>query len=582
MKLTLAVPGLMAALVLASSAGCRKSEPPAPPPGSAAAAPSGLSPDTVARVHWLGKKRLGIEAGAFSFMRTWSMPESARLEAQTLDRLASAPWRLLRGEAQATNLFSFALRPLLNDLVQEESYLELRQPTNRPAEMVLAIRINEVHARRWETNLAAAAQSLTDVLAVPTPDGHGWSLRKPQAPNLIQLTRAGGWTVVAVGHDKNILLGEIVARIGHAGVPFVTPESRAGTNYWLEAEFDPPRIANALGLAGNPSSNLPGENQPAPSPAPPQQEERAGVRRLVQSLPRLSLRFTGDGANVLTYGELTFAEPLQLELGPWNIPINQIQPPVAGFTAIRGIRTGLASWKPWNQLQIGPPPDQLYIWAPDGLPMQVHFATPLPDAASRMQMLAGVLAEKVNPWLAAHATGRFESTPDSAAVVWTGLELISPTVKHIATAGGDILLGGLMATPDMDANPETGYYNPPPLTDLLREMSSRTNLLYYDWEVTGSRIASCLYITQAFRVAFRRPQLPLDSVSAGWLYNVKPRLGNALTEINRTQPNQLALFRKSGTGLTAIELHLLADWLESPQFPQGLRTLQPPLVPAQP
>jgi hypothetical protein len=45
----------------------------------------------------------------------------------------------------------------------------------------------------------------------------------------------------------------------------------------------------------------------------------------------------------------------------------------------------------------------------------------------------------------------------------------------------------------------------------------------------------------------------------------------------RTGPAQLDFTRQSTVGFNALELHLLADWLESPQFPHGLHTfLAPP------
>ena len=52
-----------------------------------------------------------------------------------------------------------------------------------------------------------------------------------------------------------------------------------------------------------------------------------------------------------------------------------------------------------------------------------------------------------------------------------------------------------------------------------------------------------------------------------WLTAIAPRLGATVTDITQTGPNQLSFTRQSGIGFTAIELNLLADWLESPQIP---------------
>ena len=87
--------GLLAALILASGSGCKKSA-----SDSAANQESEIknqkSP-TLARVHWLGKNRIAAETNAARFLSLWNLPESARLETQTLDKLAV----LLTGEPRS-------------------------------------------------------------------------------------------------------------------------------------------------------------------------------------------------------------------------------------------------------------------------------------------------------------------------------------------------------------------------------------------------------------------------------------------------------------------------------------------------
>ena len=120
-----------------------------------------------------------------------------------------------------------------------------------------------------------------------------------------------------------------------------------------------------------------------------------------------------------------------------------------------------------------------------------------------------------------------------------------------------------------DANPC------PPATEILRAVLDTPNLVYYHSEETGTRIEDELFITQLFRVVFHKPQLsPPITV---WLKSLEPKLGANVTSVTRPGPEQLAFTRESTVGLTALELHLLADWLESPQFPHGLHTfLAPP------
>jgi len=79
--------GLLAALILASSGGCKKS--------ASDTAANQKSP-VLARVHWLGKDLIAAETNAARFLSLWNLPESARLQTQVLDRLAV----LLTGEPQ--------------------------------------------------------------------------------------------------------------------------------------------------------------------------------------------------------------------------------------------------------------------------------------------------------------------------------------------------------------------------------------------------------------------------------------------------------------------------------------------------
>src|SRR6267378_3960391 len=167
--------------------GCKKSSPSDEPRApQTTASPSTVDPQTspVARIHWLGKKRIGAETNAAGFMKIWNLPESAKVEAQTLDKLSTAPWRLLKVgtiPSSVTNALtpigaSPLLRPLLDDLVQEECYIELRQSTNQPSEAVLAIKLDETRARLWETNLSAVIESLGGTRTAQPGAGHGWQI----------------------------------------------------------------------------------------------------------------------------------------------------------------------------------------------------------------------------------------------------------------------------------------------------------------------------------------------------------------------------------------------------------------------
>jgi len=521
---------LSSTLIFMAGAGCQKSQTTA-----LVKPPTPLSPDTIVRVHWPGKRKLGYEAGAFYLMRLWNLPASDQLEGQTVRELASAPARLLPGGTNLPAASSDLLLPLCYDLIQEESYLEIRQPTNQPAETVFAIRLkDEGQPGRWQTNLAAVLEPLTGARAVVNSFGDGWSLKKNTALNFIELTRVGDWTVIGLSENKNALFDEIVNRIQKDHAPFFS----AGTNVWLEGDIDSLRLAHFLGK--NSSANL----------------------------PRISFSATGDGGNVIEHAQLNFPRTLPIQLQPWNIPVNLVHEPLISFTAVRGIQSWLNHSRIWTDLALGVAPDQFYFWSLQGSAFQTYLAAPLPDAHQQISRLTDLLLQKGNPWLAAHGYISFDRAPDGNGVTWGNLPSLRPFIKAAGSGADSWLFAGLF--PDVGA--ET---NPPPPAGMIHDILSRTNLVYYDWEVTGPRVNTVLYLGQTARQIARCAQMPLNSASLNCLSVLWPRLGSSATIINLSAPNQLAFVRKSTVGFTALELHFLADWLESPQFPRGLHSFAP-------
>jgi hypothetical protein len=573
--------GLLACVAAAICGGCKKSEPPAPPSAAPAA-------DLVARVHWLGKKRLAAEPNAAYFMTLWNLPESAALEAQTLDRLAralahdtnqlatlsstnppihqstnplasqspnpstpdsntpSAPAPINPPIHQSTNPFS-ALRPLVDDLLNAESYLEIHQRTNQPGNLALAIRISAQRAELWETNLAAALESLTGARPVASPDGaRAWPLSQPStinsqlstSPRHLQLSRAGDWTLLGLGQQPNPLLADFLARIQRGFAPF---PPRA-TNFWLETDLDLRALSRALSLGWD----------------------------LPDGCPKISLTAIGDGENVRTRAQLNFPKPLALQLEPWRVPTNLVHSPLTSFTAIRGFGPWLASLQDWQSLQVGEPPNQVYFWAEGPAPLTSFGAVPLPGASNGVYHLADHLLQAGNPWLATNGLGKFQRTTNADEVVWGNLPFMQPYLKSVAAAGERFVLAGLGPMP-------SGPRPRPP--GLFEQFLEHTNLVCYDWEMTGSRVDACIYIGQFFRFVLHKAQVPPQSLSIAWLHALQARLGNTGTTINQTGSAQLSLTRKSNLGLTAGELELLVDWLESPKFPRGLNTFVAPYVP---
>lgn len=536
---------LFGTLVLALGIGCGNAEPATntPPASQPAPAPSG---ETVARLHWVGQKRVAAETTGTNLPGIWNLPASKQLAAQMLDRLSAAPWRLAQGNpaltnaATLTNVAAAQLRPLLEDLFSEESFVEVRQGTNQTGELAFAIRLSEERARLWETNLAAVLESLTSRRPMPAMgDRHGWSLKQPQSPKLIELARAGQWTVVGAAQERNALLGEMLVRIQRDHVPVAASPSNA----WVEADFDLRRVAAAMSLSW----------------------------KLPADWPRISLTFSKERENVSTRGMLSFARPMTLELEAWSFPTNLIHEPLVSFSAFRGGSSWLGSLEGWNANKLGIPPNELYSWALDGSPMQAYLAVPLANSSNWVSRLSEVLIRVGNLWLATNGMGSIEQSPDSNALSCRTIPFISPFFKSVESGKQGFVFTGLF--PDLAAQTDSV-----PPAELLGQVLGQTNLVYYGWELTGSRIKAWIHIGQLLRALSHKAQLPAGCAGLGWLKAVSSELGNCVTVVKQVEVNKLSFVRQSTMGFSALELHLLADWLESPQFPLGLWTMFAPSV----
>ncbi|HLX94679.1 MAG TPA: hypothetical protein VKU37_02945 [Verrucomicrobiae bacterium] len=506
------------------------------------------SAQTVARIHWLGMKHLAGDTNAAHLMAIWNLPESGKLERQTLDKLSLAPWPLLHRNPD-TNAAAL-LRPLLDDLVENESCLEIDQTSNQPDELVFAIRLDDQRAALWQTNLARVLESLTGIHPVPAPERHyGWSLKKHHDPDFLELTRAGQWTIFGAAQEHNALLGDLLARIrqGQSPLPAGT------TDNWLEADLNPVRLVSCLATL-NPASAGEGDSTPW----------RGEVER--SRLNHFHLAVKGDGTNVLTSGQADFAGPLLSDLEPWNIPTNLIDESLCSFTIARGIKPWLESLPAWNNLQIGPPPDQICFWAMPGPGMMSYFAAPLPDASNAVDRLAGLVLQNQHRWVVTNDLAKFGRSTTFNGLEWKGLPYMAPFLKSVSDNHQNFVFGGGIP----------GTITGPLSLEPLQATLSLTNLVYRDWEMTGSRTEQWLYISQFARFVFHRAQLPVDSPAALWLKAIPHKLGDSVTDISRTGPDQLTFTRQSSIGFTGFELNLLADWLQSPQFPRGLHTFRAP------
>ncbi len=480
------------------------------------------------RMHWLGLNQIGTATNSAQFLKVWRLPQTGALVAQTLDKISRLPCR------GATNTASALLRPLLDDLVSSEFYLEVdalpkSQLPELESQIFLAIHLPTERARLWQTNLAAALVAWTGIQ--PVTKDNGWLFPRQLAP--VEFARVGEWTLVGLGNNPSISESAFAARIAHRPTASVN-------GLWLESDLNFETSSNWL----------------APS--------LSAVSSELSILNSIHIELSGTPDGVLTRATVNLARPLEEPLPSWDIPTNLIHPPLTSFTAVRGISSWLAASPVWQKTRLDLPPDQAFFWAQEGVPFLTCLAAPLPGASNQLAQLSVRLIKEANPWLATNGEGHFEWRTNPPAIVWNGAFLLSPYLEPVSINQRDYLFGGL--TP-----PAPDESNPAP-AEILRPLLDSSNLVYYQSEQTGQRVEDGQFINQLIRVVFHKPQIPGESAAGLWLKAIEPLLGDSTTILSRTGPKQLVFTRQSTTGLTALELHLLAEWLESPQFPHGLHS----------
>jgi hypothetical protein len=531
---------LVTALILGVVAGCGKPESETKSPAARQPSPEALR--TVARMHWLGKKRLAAESNATNFMAIWNLPESAKLEAQTLDKLSTAPWRLFASTASLSNAPTALLRPLLDDLVQEESYLEVQAATNQPVALVLALHLDATRAALWQTNLPTILKSVFASARVLSAEASDFRLQASDWS--FSLSRSGEWTLLSVGRASNAA-PSILTSFSDRIAATRTPCPPRTTNYWLEADLD----LRAFGL---PASAL--GVQPSPSTR--------------ENLPEITLTLIGDGQNVRTRGELSFPSALSIPLPAWNLPTNLVREPLISFAAVRGLPGLLAVRAVPSWLGLAEWPDQYYSWGRSGPPLQIYAAFPTQNSADDFSKIAQPIADWIRAHLPAREYGAVNFASNSALLDWDGLHFGLPSLRVVTNANTDFLLLSLAAFQLARTNQLPG--------PLVERITSGSNLVALAWEFTGERLSQWRYFDDASRMTFdaaRRPRLNPYMASIEWIAIVMTNLQHSITEMQLAGSNRLALTRKSTVGLSGWEINVLANWLELPQFPAGFETM---------
>jgi hypothetical protein len=496
---------------------------------SGAAAPANPAPpsDLLLRAHFLGLDRIFADAGAAKQKQIWSLPATADMRNQAFNQLARLPFQVLSNQLPKgmTNQAGL-LRPLFEDLLPGESFLEWQGSAGKPTEFVLAVQMPDERARLWSTNLWRTLEGwkLGTLTAAKTEAGEGWVYKHRDGSGGCALTRAGQWVVFGLGPEGLAGHARMVQRIKADGRPGPKP-----TGHWLEAEANLERLKPWL-----------------PPLAP------------YAHPPVAHLALSNHAEYVRSVVRLEFPEGHGWKSETWVIPKSLILDPLISFTAARGIAPLLAPWKLFRQVALDPPPNQVVGWADAPMPFFTQVAMPVKDAGPQLMRMAPLLPGAIFSNGVAKATSSIRWDSNRHAVVWGGLPVASPQLAAVKDGANQFLLGSLFV-------PLAGTNRAPPA--LFKEVENRPNLCYYDWEITGQRLLQWRALYQLADIVTSRGFISTNAPTQRWLVTMAPALGNTVTEVTATSPTELTLVRTSHAGLTGFEMVSLMRWLDSPDFP---------------
>src|SRR5438445_8514712 len=207
-----------------------------------------VNTDVLIRCHFVGTASLADNTNAAKLKDLWGLPESQHLAEQTLQKLAHAP-RTFRGEqitAAQDDRGAALLRPLLDDLLRQEFFLQVRGTADKTAEWTLLAQLPDDRIKVWRANLKELMQlwGLGAPVTNTVEAFAGWEVKRTGAPALVRWVEAGQWLVLCIGQNDLAASGEAARRIRTGGRPITV-----ASNYLLRCELNLPRLREALDLS---------------------------------------------------------------------------------------------------------------------------------------------------------------------------------------------------------------------------------------------------------------------------------------------------------------------------------------------
>lgn len=465
------------------------------------------------QLHFAGADALKGRAEGRSFVDILGLPETAALGDMVAAKLARQFSQLIVPAGEKATEAARLLQPLLIDLGQSESRLEIAGAIPARPSITLAVRATARNSNLWRTN--------TEKLrAILSPDSYNFQSHLTNQWFVLRATPPGKSLIQTTDPGHSSLLDQI--RDGRS------PDALNALEF-CRLEADLPRLAQWL------------------------------LKTNRFPLPRAQFTLLGRGPNVRTQGRLTFDRPQNWKLERWTVPTNTIADPqesLISFTAVQGFGPWLSEQKAFQQIGLPTVPNQIFTWGQTYVPYQLNVAFASGNSTRFFEQLKSKTVPLVSSNLSENAVGYLMVLTNH--IVWRGLPIIVPFLRQAPDK--DFAVAGIF--------PVAQPTNPPP-AELIGQLTSRTNLLYYSWEITQERLMQLLEAARLLSVVVTVPEMGTNSVVFKWLEAIQPRLGNSATEISVSSPTELVFTRTSPFLLTGFETLAAAYWMEGTSFPRA-------------
>ena len=476
------------------------------------------SADVAIQYHCAGSAWFASNANLVTLHKVLALPSAAPIENLVLTRFAAS---LDKGLNLKSNISAGPLlEPLLSNVFQAESVAAFGNITTNAFDFILAFKLEASGAQTWHDTFDKAFGRPGEKFAVKGAEGWRWNR---EGSDTIWIVPAGEWLVTGRGREFASLQGEYLDQISRQGRP-VPPLK----DNWLETSFNLARLTAVL-------------------PESLQLLKPAEVRMSV----------AGERDNLRITAQLNYPDAVNWAGGPMRMPKGLIKGPLVSFTAGHDVAAFLNMSPAFSHLPGNPLTNDFFAWASKQMTFLSYMAWPVADTTNTLESLSTEAVKDFSPALKDFNGTELRWLPNQKSLLLANLRVILPVLRPAPGEDDDFLILALFPPPPG---------NEPAPAELAKQINGRTNLVYYDWELTGPRAQQWEMLGHMLLTRARKSTpyvMRANRVLAKLRSDLAPLAGNTVTEVTREAPDELSAERSGPLGFTGIEMFLLSEWLST-------------------